>query len=169
GFPRLEQVTDDGVDAGDLGGIRTVVDDVVTLDDGDLVTFRVLDGAAYVLEWDREATYTVTRYDLATGDVEATTPVALDRDAASETFRTDSFEVDADGSVYLLDTLERRRDLVKVAPDGSRTWTATIPEGERTAGDVRARYGAVRGAGDGRPGPGGRVAGAGREQVGDGR
>src|SRR5690606_36779743 len=79
GFPRLEQVTDDGVDAGDLGGIRTVVDDVVTLDDGDLVTFRVLDGAAYVLEWDREATYTVTRYDLATGDVEATTPVALDR------------------------------------------------------------------------------------------
>ncbi|NDO90619.1 hypothetical protein [Cellulosimicrobium composti] len=150
GFPRLEQVTDDGVDAGDLGGIRTVVDDVVTLDDGDLVTFRVLDGAAYVLEWDREATYTVTRYDLATGDVEATTPVALDRDAASETFRTDSFEVDADGSVYLLDTLERRRDLVKVAPDGSRTWTATLPEGERTTGDLLDLYGTVRWTVDGR-------------------
>ncbi|MCO7274160.1 hypothetical protein [Cellulosimicrobium cellulans] len=144
GFPRLEQVTDDGVDTDELDGIRTVVDDVVTLDDGELVTFRVLDGAAYVLEWDREATYTVTRYDLATGDAEATTPVELDWDGASETFRTDSFEVDADGSVYLLDTLMHRRDLLKVAPDGTTTWSTTIPEGEHTAGDLLDLYGTVR-------------------------
>lgn len=144
GFPRLEQVTDDGVDTDELDGIRTVVDDVVTLDDGELVTFRVLDGAAYVLEWDREASYTVTRYDLATGDAEATTPVELDWDGASETFRTDSFEVDADGSVYLLDTLMHRRDLLKVAPDGTTTWSTTIPEGEHTAGDLLDLYGTVR-------------------------
>jgi len=150
GFPRLEQVTDDGVDTGDLGGVRTVVDDVVTLDDGALVTFRVLDGSAYVLEWDREATYTVTRYDLASGDVTATTPMELDWDGASETFSTDSFEVDAEGSVYLLDTLMHRRDLLKVAPDGTTTWSATIPEGEHTTGDLLDLYGTVRWAVDGR-------------------
>lgn len=149
GFPRLAQVTDDGVDTEALDGIRTVVDDVVTLDDGELVTFRVLDGAAYVLEWDREATYTVTRYDLATGDVAATTPVELEWDGASETFRTDSFEVDPDGSVYLLDTLMHRRDLLKVAPDGTTTWSTTIPEGEHTAGDLLDLYGTVRWTGDG--------------------
>lgn len=149
GFPRLEQVTDDGVDTEDLDGIRTVVDDVVTLEDGELVTFRVLDGSAYVLEWDREATYTVTRYDLASGDDVATTPVELDWDGASETFSTDSFEVDADGSVYVLDTLMHRRDLLKVAPDGTTTWSASIPEGEHTAGDLLDLYGTVRWTVDG--------------------
>ncbi|WP_251150465.1 hypothetical protein [Cellulosimicrobium sp. Marseille-Q4280] len=150
GFPRLDQVTDDGAGAEDPGGVRTVVDDVVTLDDGELVTFRVLDGSAYVLEWDREATYTVSRYVLATGDLVATTPVELDWDGASETFTTGSFEVDPDGSVYLLDTLMHRRDLLKVAPDGSTTWSAAIPEGEHTAGDLLDLYGTVRWTVDGR-------------------
>lgn len=144
GFPRLDQVTDDGVDADGLEGIRTVVDDVVTLDDGELMTFRVVDGSAYVLEWDREATYTVTRYDLANGDAVRRTLVELDWDGVSETFTTGSFEVDPDGSFYLVDTLMRRRDLHKVAPDGSVAWTVSIPEGAHTTGALLDLYGTVR-------------------------
>jgi hypothetical protein len=144
GFPRLEQVTEDGVDPEELGGVRAVVDDVVTLDDGEVLTFRVVDGSAYVLEWDREATYTVTRYDLASGDVRATTPVELDWDGASETFSTDTFEVAPDGDVFLLDTLMHRRDVLRVAPDGSTVWSTTIPENEHTAGELLDLYGTVR-------------------------
>ncbi len=116
GFPRLDQVTDDGVDADGLEGIRTVVDDVVTLDDGELMTFRVVDGSAYVLEWDREATYTVTRYDLANGDAVRRTLVELDWDGVSETFTTGSFEVDPDGKL-----LPRRHAHASAGPAQGRT------------------------------------------------
>src|SRR5690606_1504192 len=125
-------------------GIRTVVDDVVTLDDGELMTFRVVDGSAYVLEWDREATYTVTLYDLANGDAVRSTLVELDWDGVSETFTTGSFEVDPDGSFYVVDPLMRRRALHAVAPDGSVGWTASIPEGAHPPGALLDLYGTVR-------------------------
>lgn len=144
GVPSPQQVTDDGVDAEELGGLRRVADDVATVEDGVVLTLRVLDGRAYVLEWDRGSTYTVTAYDLASGDRVRTTDVELAWAGDTETFSTDSFEVDPDGSFYLLDTLEQRRDLVKVAPDGERVWTTALPAGDQTEGGLLDLYGTVR-------------------------
>lgn len=140
GFPRLDQITNDGIDPTTLGGLRSVVDNVVTVGDGSVLTFKVRDSSAYVLEWDRKATYTITRYDLASGKVTATIKVALDWDGSSETFSIDQFEVDRDGNIYLLDTLQQRRNLLKLAPDGSRVWSISIPESEFTEGRLQDLY-----------------------------
>ncbi len=143
GFPVLDAVTEDGVDEAGLGGVRTVVDDVLTMSDAEPVTFRVAAGSAFVLER-VDATYTMTRYDLGSGDRTATTTIELEADADTELFGTDHVEVDEDGHVYLLDTLGGRRDLLKVAPDGEIVWRATLPPGPQTTGAVLDLYGLVR-------------------------
>ena len=142
GVPDLARVVDDGLDHAASGGVRTVVDDVRPTT-GEVITARVSGGTAYVLSR-VDATYTVARFALADGEAEGETVVELDRDGAAETFGTDSFEVAADGSVYLLDTLMGRRDLVKVAPDGTETWRTTLPEGPQTTGAVLDLEGTVR-------------------------
>ena len=141
GIPDLAQVVDDGVDHAASGGVRTVVDDVLP-GTGELISARVSGGTAYVVSR-VDATYTVSRFALDSGRPEGETVVELDWDGASETFGTSSFEVAADGSVYLLDTLMGRRDLVKVAPDGTETWRATLPEGPQTTGAVLDLEGTV--------------------------
>ncbi len=143
GFPVLDAITEDGVDEADLGGVRTVVDDVVTAPESELVTFRVAAGSAFVLEH-QDATYTVTRYSLDSGEATATTTVALERTADTEIFSTSHFEVDDAGAVYLLDTLAGRRDLLKIAPDGAVVWRTTLPQGPQTTGGVLDLLGVVR-------------------------
>lgn len=143
GFPVLDAVTEDGVEEADLGGVRTVVDDVVTVPGTEPVTFRVAGGSAFVLER-QDATYTVTRYDLRTGERSAATTIELAAAEGAETFSTDFVEVDEDGAVYLLDTLAGRRDLLKVAPDGEVVWRTTIPAGPATSGSLLDLYGLVR-------------------------
>ncbi|MCK9794843.1 hypothetical protein M1843_13915 [Isoptericola sp. 4D.3] len=141
GIPDLAQVVDDGVDHAASGGVRTVADDVLP-GTGELISARVSDGTAYVVSR-ADATYTVARYALDDGRAEGETVVELDWDGRSETFGTSSFEVGEDGSVYLLDTLMGRRDLVKVAPDGTETWRTTLPEGPQTTGAVLDLEGTV--------------------------
>lgn len=141
GFPVLDKVTHDGVDPADLGGRRDVVDEVATLTDGTVLSLRVRDGLAYVLEWDRSSAYRVTRYDVATGDVEGTTDFELQLDEGSEAFSPEQFEVDAEGGVYFLDTLMQRRDLVRFELDGTRSWTTHLPEGDQTEGGVLDLFG----------------------------
>ncbi|MEL7976753.1 hypothetical protein AAG589_12900 [Isoptericola sp. F-RaC21] len=134
GVPDLARVVDDGLDQDLSAGVRTVVDDVVP-GAGELVGVRVSGGTAYVASR-VDATYTVARFALDGGGPEGETVVGLDWDGASETFGTSSFEVGAEGSVYLLDTLMGRRDLVKVAPDGAEAWRTTLPDGPQTTGAV---------------------------------
>ncbi|MFP3714956.1 hypothetical protein [Puerhibacterium sp. TATVAM-FAB25] len=143
GFPVLDAVTEDGVEEADLDGVRTVVDDVVTVPGTEPVTFRLAGGGAFVLERE-DATYTVSRYDLRTGERTATTAIELAADEGTETFSTDFLEVDDDGAAYLLDTLAGRRDLLKVAPDGAVVWRTAIPAGPATTGDLLDLYGLVR-------------------------
>ncbi|MHA7133382.1 galactose-binding domain-containing protein [Oerskovia turbata] len=141
GFPVADKITSDGVDPADLDGRRDVVDDVATMADGTVLSLRVRDGVAYVLEWDRSSAYRVTRYDTATGDVEGTTDFELRLDEGNEAFSPEQFEVDADGGIYFLDTLMQRRDLVRFEPDGTRSWTTRLPEGDQTEGGVLDLYG----------------------------
>ncbi|MBD7999340.1 hypothetical protein [Oerskovia gallyi] len=141
GFPVVDKITHDGVDPADLGGRRDVVDDVATLTDGTVLSMRVRDGLAYVLEWDRSSAYRVTRYDVATGEAKGTTDFELQLDEGNEAFSPEQFEVDADGGIYFLDTLMQRRDLVRFEPDGTRSWTTHLPEGDQTEGGVLDLYG----------------------------
>ena len=139
GVPDLTQVVDDGVDHAASGGVSTVVEDVRP-QTGGVLTARVSGGSAYVLSR-VEATYTVARYALDDGAPQGETVVELAWDGTSETFGTDSFEVGADGSVYLLDTLMGRRDLIKVSPDGDESWRVALPEGPQSTGSVVDLYG----------------------------
>lgn len=139
GIPDLTQAVDDGVDHAASGGVRTVVEDVRP-ETGEVLAARVGGGSAYILSR-ADATYTVARYSLDDGKRQGETVVELAWDGSSETFGTDSFEVDDDGSVYLLDTLMGRRDLIKVAADGGETWRVTLPEGPQTTGSVVDLYG----------------------------
>ncbi|PRZ06423.1 hypothetical protein BCE75_106137 [Isoptericola sp. CG 20/1183] len=134
GIPDLAQVVDDGVDATTLPGWRTVVDDVLPAA-GELVTLRVHRGTAFVLSRD-EATYTVARYDVDDGSPQGETVVELRWDPAHELFGVSSFEVDDDGAVYLVDPLMGRRDLLKIAPDGSERWRVPLPAGDQSTGAV---------------------------------
>ncbi|MEK8227864.1 hypothetical protein NKG05_19830 [Oerskovia sp. M15] len=129
------------MDPAELGGRRTVVEDVATVSDGTVQSVRVRDGLAYVLEWDRSSAYRVTRYDVVTGEKEGTTDLELQLDDGYEAFSPQQFEVDADGGIYLLDTLMQRRDLVRFEPDGTRSWTTHLPAGDQTEGGVLDLYG----------------------------
>jgi hypothetical protein len=143
GFPVLDAITEDGVEEADLVGVRTVVDDVMTTSESKLVTFRVAAGSAFVLER-QDATYTVTRYALDSGEATATTTIELETATDTELFSTSHFEVDGAGAVYLLDTLASRRDLLKIAPDGAVVWRTTLPDGPQTTGAVLDLLGIVR-------------------------
>ncbi|WP_278235243.1 hypothetical protein [Isoptericola sp. AK164] len=141
GIPDLAPVVADGVDGSSLPGVRTVVEDVLP-EPGELATARVRDGTAFVMSRD-EATYTVARFDLADGSAQGETSVTLEWDPTYELFGLDSFEVDDDGNVYLLDTLMGRRDLLKIAPDGTEQWRVELPTGPQTTGAVLDLSGTV--------------------------
>ncbi|WP_402467073.1 hypothetical protein [Isoptericola aurantiacus] len=141
GVPDLTQLVADGVDAEAMPGLRTVVDDVLP-DSGELVTVRVHDGTAFVMSRD-EATYTVVRYDLDDGTSGGRTAVTLEWDPSYELFGLDTFEVDDEGNVYLLDTLMGRRDLLKIAPDGTELFRVELPAGPQTTGAVLDLSGTV--------------------------
>jgi hypothetical protein len=148
GFPTLDRISDDGVDAEVRQSVlRTVVPDVQTLEGSRIQSFRVRDGVAYVMEFDGRASYVVTGYDLATGGTRTSVTVPLAWEPGSESFSTDHFEVDEDGSIYLLDTLEGRRDLIKVRHDGDLAWRTALPRGPQTRGSVIDLYGLARWSG----------------------
>ncbi|WP_277212826.1 hypothetical protein [Isoptericola croceus] len=143
GFPVLDAITQDGVDEAELDGVRTIVADVATVGDSEPVTFRIAAGSAFVLERE-DATYTVTRYDLASGDRTATTTIELEADDDTQLFSTDYVEVDEAGDIFLLDTFAGRRDLLKVSADGTVDWRTALPQGPQTTGSVVDLYGVVR-------------------------
>lgn len=145
GFPVLNKIADDGVGSSTRAALlREAVPDVRTVDGSRVRSFHVVDGRAYVLEFDHESTYTVTSYDVESGRAGSSVTVPLEWEPPSESFSTDDFQVDQDGSVYLLDTLEGRRNLVKVGPDGTVAWTTRIPTSEHTTGSVLDLFGLVR-------------------------
>ncbi|MEG3614437.1 hypothetical protein [Isoptericola haloaureus] len=134
GVPDLGQVVDDGVDAAALPGFRTVVPDVLP-PAGTLVTARVHGGTGFVMSRD-EATYTVARFDLDDGSPQGETVVELPWEPGHEIFGVGSFEVDDDGAIYLVDPLMGRRDLLKIAADGTEQWRVALPSGDQTTGAV---------------------------------
>lgn len=144
GYPDLNQISNDSVDPEVRQAVlRTVVPDVETLESSRIQAFRIHEGVAYVLEFDGVSSYTVTGYDLATGGQRSSVTIPLALGEGSESFSTDHFEIDADGAIYLLDTLEGRRDLLKVGRDGEVVWRTAVPRGPQTSGTVIDLYGLV--------------------------
>ncbi|WP_265523557.1 hypothetical protein [Oerskovia flava] len=144
GFPVLDAVTHDGVDQGSLDGVREVVGDLRPAPDHEVLTIRARDGVAHVLAWDRRGSYTVTRYDVASGSRQGVTEIGLEVREGDEVFTPGQLEVGPDGSAFLLDTIAGRRDLVRLDADGGRAWTVELPEGPQTQGSVLDLYGMVR-------------------------
>lgn len=147
GFPDVSQITSDGSPADQDDAPTTVVANVATVKDGrvlDVVVTGDADKAvAWVLEWDSAHTYTVTRYDVTTGTLEKTFPVDLTLSSGGEAFSVDQIVVDDTGAVYLLDTLDGRRDVVKYSGDGDLVWRTAIPTSAATTDSVLSLYGMV--------------------------
>ncbi|WP_093183645.1 discoidin domain-containing protein [Sanguibacter gelidistatuariae] len=147
GFPDVSQITSDGSPGDQDDAPTTVVANVATVQDGRVLDVVVTgDGGqtkAWVLEWDSRHTYTVTRYDVTTGTVEKTFPIDLALSSGGEAFSVDQIVVDDNSAVYLLDTLDGRRDVVKYTGDGDLVWRMAIPTSATTTDSVLSLYGMV--------------------------
>lgn len=140
GLPDVAQVTDDGAPPVEPD---LLVADVATVPGGRVLDVEVSGDVASVLEWDEATTYTVTRYDVTDGRVLGSVDIALDATDGTELFSTEQIVVDAGGAVYLLDTLDGRRDVLKHTADGALAWRQTLEPGSETDGSVLSLFGLV--------------------------
>ncbi|WP_143556663.1 discoidin domain-containing protein [Sanguibacter antarcticus] len=138
GLPDVAQVTDDGAPPVEPD---VLVADVTTVPGGRVLDVEVSGDVAAVLEWDAKSTYTVTRYDLAGGQPLGGFDIDLAADEGTELFSTEQMVLGSDGAVYLLDTLDGRRDLLRYSVQGSLEWRRTIAPGPATDGSVLSLFG----------------------------
>ena len=140
GLPDVARVTDDGQPPVEP---TVLVGDVTTVPDGRVLDVEVSGAVAHVLEWDTATTYTVTRYDTTDGRSLGGFDIELAAKDDSELFSTEQIVVDTDGAVYLLDTLDGRRDVLKHSADGTLEWRRTLAAGAATDGSVLSLFGLV--------------------------
>ncbi len=143
GIPDLGPVSADGRAPDQLGGLRVVVPDVTPPDGATLVDVEVRGSTAAVLSFDGESTYRVERFDVDEGSPDGGFDVPLRLSEGAESFWVGDFEMDADGGVYLLDTLMGRRDLLHLDTEGNVVWTATLPETSQSGDGLLDLYGTV--------------------------
>ncbi|MEP7763038.1 hypothetical protein [Sanguibacter sp. 25GB23B1] len=138
GIPDVAQVTDDGLPPVEPD---LLVGDVATVPGGRVLDIEVRGDVASVLEWDEATTYTVSRYDVTDGRLLGGFDIALASTDDTELFSTEQMVVDPEGAVYLLDTLDGRRDVLKHTADGTLAWRRTIEPGPETDGSVLSLFG----------------------------